>query len=162
MDTLKFAIKMENDGEKYYLEQAKLHAGKSLSVVFENLAKDERNHAEILEKKLGNKSFSLVDNHTLEGAQNIFKDLKDVRSEIKDIPSQLDVYRIALKIEQDSIDMYKSFLQKTSDDLEKELYSFLVKQEEEHYNVLDELIKLVNRPNDWVESAEFGVQKEEY
>jgi rubrerythrin len=162
MDTLKFAIKMENDGEKYYLEQAKLYAGSSLSVVFENLAQDERNHAEILENKLGNRSFNLVDNHTLEGAQNIFKNLKDINSEIRDVPNQLDVYRAALNIEQDSIDLYKSFLEKTSDEVEKELFSFLVKQEEEHYSVLEELIKLVNRPNDWVESAEFGIKKEEY
>jgi|SRR5690554_1826190 len=162
MDTLKFAIKMENDGEKYYLEQAKLYAGTSLRVVFENLAQDERNHAEILENKLGNRSFNLVDNHTLEGAQNIFKDLKDIKSEIKDIPNQLDAYRAALKLEQDSIDLYKSLLEKSHDDLEKELFSFLVKQEEEHYSVLNELTKLLNRPNDWVESAEFGVEKEEY
>lgn len=43
---------------------------------------------------------------------------------------------------------------------DKKIFEFLIEQESDHYKVLEQLIELVNRPNDWVESAEFGVRKE--
>lgn len=162
MDILKFAIQMEKDGEQYYLDQAKLFEDKALSVVFNNLAEDERRHAQIIESKLNNKNFDLVDHHTLKEAQNVFENLSDVHNEIKDIPNQLDVYRSGLEVERKSIDLYQSLLEKTEDTSEKELFAFLVKQEQEHYDVLEELIKLLNRTNDWVEDAEFGLRPEDY
>ena len=50
MNTFEFAINMELDGEKYYTGQAEMNEGNSLKTVFLMLAKDERNHSEILKK----------------------------------------------------------------------------------------------------------------
>ena len=63
-------------------------------------------------------------------------------------------------MERESIELYKKLLSESSDD--KELFEFLIKQEEEHYRLIEEIVKLVNRPNVWVESAEFGLRREEY
>ena len=52
MNVFEFAIKMENDAEKLYAEQAELNKGNHLGVVFGMLAKDEGKHAEILKKNL--------------------------------------------------------------------------------------------------------------
>ena len=51
MNVFEFAIKMENDAEKLYAEQAELNKDNNLGVVFSMLAKDEGKHAEILQKK---------------------------------------------------------------------------------------------------------------
>jgi len=48
VSALKFAIQMELDGERYYLEQAELNKDNNLRPVFVMLAGEERKHAEIL------------------------------------------------------------------------------------------------------------------
>ena len=39
--------------------------------------------------------------------------------------------------------------------------SFIVIQEKDHYTTLEELVSQLNKCNDWVESAEFGVRLED-
>jgi rubrerythrin len=81
--------------------------------------------------------------------------------EVKDIQSQLNLYRVALEKEKESVELYKTMLSEAKDDKDKELLEYLIKEEGEHQTILDELVLLINRPNDWVESAEFG-KREEY
>jgi hypothetical protein len=46
------------------------------------------------------------------------------------------------------------------DEKDKVLYEFLVLQETKHHLLFDELVKIVSRPEEWVEDAEFGVREE--
>eukprot|EP00825_Cyclidium_porcatum_P042734 TRINITY_DN5911_c0_g1_i3.p1 TRINITY_DN5911_c0_g1~~TRINITY_DN5911_c0_g1_i3.p1 ORF type:complete len:169 (+),score=41.19 TRINITY_DN5911_c0_g1_i3:76-582(+) len=48
MNVLEFAIQMEQDGEKYYREQAELYTQNNLNVVCRMLADDEKMHAQLL------------------------------------------------------------------------------------------------------------------
>ena len=52
MRSYEFAIRMELDGEKYYMEQAEKHKNSGLYTIFLTLAKDERKHAQILEDRM--------------------------------------------------------------------------------------------------------------
>ncbi len=160
MNSFEFAIKMEHDGEKYYMEQAKINKDNSLNTVFIMLAKDEKNHARIFQNKLNQLSYELKDNNTLSEFKNVFKGIKNFKNEIKKIPNQLDLYRGALDKEKQSIELYKKFLSEATDDKEKKLFEYLIKQEENHFAILEELVLLINRSDDWVESAEFGIREE--
>lgn len=160
MKNFERAIKMELDGETYYREQAKLNKDNSLNTVFLLLAEDERNHAKILESKFNKLSFQLDDNNILLESKNVFKGIRDFKSEIKKNPSQLDVYKLALVKEKESIDLYKKSLSEATNHEEKELFEYLVKQETDHFQIVEELILLLSRPDDWVESAEFGIREE--
>ena len=51
-------------------------------------------------------------------------------------------------------------LGEAKDEKEKKIFEFLIEQESDHYKVLEQLVEMVNRPNEWVESAEFGLRKE--
>lgn len=42
----------------------------------------------------------------------------------------------------------------------KTVFQYLEGQEKKHCIILEELVKLVTRPKEWVESAEFGVREE--
>lgn len=158
MDILKFAIKMEIEGEKYYKEQADINKNNSLNTVFINLAKDECHHAQIIENKIKNIAYK-PEAEVSRWTKNIFDDLKNFKMEEKAIPQQIDAYRMALDKEKESIELYKKLLDETNED--KALFEFLIMQEEEHYKVLDEIVQFVNRPNEWVENAEFG-KRENY
>ncbi|PRR81696.1 ferritin-like domain-containing protein [Clostridium vincentii] len=161
MNVLEFAIKMELDGEKYYNDQAKITTDSSLKTVFLILAKDENSHAKILQKRSNKLSYELENNETLSETKNLFKGIKDFKSDIKQLPNQLDLYRVALEKEKESITLYEKLLLESEDDESKEFFSYLLKQEKEHYEILDELVLQLNKSNDWVESAEFGITSED-
>ena len=48
----------------------------------------------------------------------------------------------------------------SNDPQSKMLFHFLIQQETRHVNLLEELVKQVKRPEEWVESAEFGTREE--
>jgi rubrerythrin len=158
MDILQYAIKMEKDSAKFYHEQALKNKDNKLYPVFISFAKDEEKHEKIIrEKKEGINS--ILNDNDVDSVKNVFSDITGFDFE-KTSPEQLDAYRKALKMEQESIDLYKKLSSESSDD--KELFEFLIKQEEEHYSLVEKIIELVNRPNGWVESAEFGLRREDY
>lgn len=160
MSILEFAVKMELDGEKYYTEQAELNKGNSLETVFLMLAKDENTHAKVLQNKANKLSYDLVPNETLSEANNVFSDLAVLKNGIKENPNQLDVYKLALENEKQSVALYQKYLSEATDDETKKLFEYLIKQEEDHYTIIDQLVSLITHSEEWVESAEFGLRKE--
>lgn len=160
MKILEFAINMEVEGENYYLKQAELNKDNGLNVVFRALAEDERNHAELLRNKAKNEPCILKDSKAVAERSNVFTKLEDFKDRIMDIPKQIDAYREALKTEQDSIDLYTKLLAEETDEKGKELFDYLIKQEQEHYVTLEELIFQLRKAEEWVENAEFGVRKD--
>lgn len=160
MNSLEFAINMEIDGEKYYRKQAEINKDNILKAVFLLLAKDEGYHGSILKKKLNQSTYELTDNKTLSETNNVFKGSGDFENEFKGIPNQVEVYRLALEKEKQSIDLYEKFLSEATDDGTRKLFEYLVKQEKDHFKIFEALIILVERPEEWVESAEFGTRED--
>lgn len=160
MNILEFAINMELEGQKYYLNQAELNQDNALSVIFRKLAEDEHRHAEILRNKVNNLEYRLDQDETLSEIDHIFKDIGDFKVETKEIPNQIDAYREALKAEKESIDLYSKCLSEATDENSKELFKYLVKQEQYHYKTIEELISLLSKADEWVENAEFGLRSD--
>lgn len=159
MEDLKFAIKMELDGEKFYLGQAEINKDNKLATVFNFLAKDERKHANILENKLNNSSYELSEDKSLEAYKNVFEDSEDFKVKIKTNPDQIDAYRLALEKEKKSIDLYEKLKKEATDEKGKELFEFLIKMEKNHYQIFNEMIQHLRRAEEWVEDAEFGTRE---
>ncbi|AFM00233.1 MULTISPECIES: ferritin family protein [Desulfitobacterium] len=160
MNALEFAIKMELEGERYYREQAEINQGNSLKSIFLMLADDEKMHAQILEKKANKLDYSLEPNETLATAKHVFSNKDRIKNEIKEIPSQIDVYRAAMENERESIHLYQKCASEAADEETKALFEYLILQEEDHYAVLDRLISLLSHAEEWVENAEFGVRED--
>jgi len=158
MKILEYATKMEIDGEKFYKQQAANNKDSKLASVFMSLANDEKKHAEIIKEKLGNVELTL-DEKTLNGGKNVFTNAEGLDYE-KGFTEQSDIYEIALEMEAKSIDLYKNLLKNNPESTE--IFDFLIAQEEKHYKLIEEMVVLVNRPNEWVESAEFGLRKDQY
>lgn len=160
MDALELALSLELDLGKYYREQAEKNINNGLNIVFTMLAKEEERHAEILMGKADLLTLPVEDSNILEEARKLFSNLSDFKSEYTEIPSQLDFYRMALEMEHKSLEFYTSLRDNTEIDNEKATYSYLIKQENTHCILLEELVKLTTRPEEWVESAEFGLREE--
>lgn len=158
MNTYELAISLEYDLEKYYIEQADKHSNNHLKKVFLMLAEAERQHAKLLEDNKEKLTAPIEDQDIIEDAKKIFKELKDIEVDPEHHLSQLDSYRKALEYEEKSMAMYKELQEKDPD--RKEIYEFLEKEEDKHCILLEEIIKLTSRPEEWVESAEFGIRED--
>jgi len=153
MYDLRFAINMEVEGEGYYRHQAQKNRGNALHKVFSDLAEEEFRHAALLRDCEMGRPFTGGDL-----SSNVFDGLSDFNAETKASPEQADAYRLALDMEKKSIELYEKLRAETQG--ADEMFEFLIAQEKEHYRVFEEILKLVNRPNEWVESAEFGTREE--
>lgn len=160
MDSLEFAIKMEIDGEKYYREQAEKNKGTGLETVFLRLADDERKHADFLRGEATESLDDLEENDSFKHYKNVFEGLDDYKEEIKTVPTQLDVYRMALEKEKESIELYEDMLEKAKTEDEKRLFKLLIKEEKDHHRIIEDMVYYLNRAEEWVEDAEFGLREE--
>ena len=161
MNVLQLAIGLEEKLEAYYLEQAEAAENTGLSKVFRLLAREERKHAELLmkhETKIADLVLSNSD--VLAEAKELFLEMLPVKNEIKSSVNQLDVYRFAQEKEQESMIAYEKLNNEATGDEEVEIFTFLLNEERKHYNILEELILFVSKPEEWVEDAEFGLRKE--
>ena len=68
---------------------------------------------------------------------------------------------MALEKEQESLKFYQDLYAVASEEQSKTVFQYLINQEDKHCVILEELVKLVSRPDEWVESAEFG-KREDY
>lgn len=160
MNLLEFAMNMEIEMEKYYIKQARNNEENGLHSIFLMLAEDERRHMELLESKINQLSWELVDRDTLMTYKNIFHEIHAFKNQIKSNLDILDVCRIALEKEKESINLYGKILSKATDDNGKKLFEHLIQEEKIHYSIFDEIVSHISRAEEWVESAEFGLREE--
>jgi rubrerythrin len=160
MSQLTKAIQLEIDGEQYYLDQAEKNKGTALYDAFLLLAKAEKKHADLLRKKFHESDTAVHGSLPKPDSESLFSAKSDYKRDDDVVPGQLEVYAVAREMEQKSIDLYREFLSGAKDEGNKELFEFLIKQEQDHYAFFDELITLLMRPREWVEDAEFGLRKD--
>ncbi|MDF2655468.1 MAG: rubrerythrin [Bacillota bacterium] len=158
MNSIELAINLEMEGKKFYLQQAENTKDSGLKSIFHTLAEEESIHARILKNKAETLPYELVD--TYAEIKNLFVEIGAYKDLIKVTPDAIDAYHAALQNEQKSIDLYTEMLKETSNEKDREIIAFIIEQEKDHYKVMEQLVEMVSRPKEWVESAEFGVRKE--
>lgn len=160
MNNLEYAINMELEGHKYYLEQADLCQNNELRTIFLILADAEQQHADLLLRRQKEEEVTLKEDSIVKDKNSFFHNLADFKPDVPRALKQLDVYRYAAEQEQKSIELYQGMLEQAKDPKDKELFTFLIKQEIEHLHLFEDLVILLTRPEEWVESAEFGIREE--
>ena len=151
MDILDFAINMEIEGNKYYASQAEANKDNGLAVVFNILAEDELKHAELIKEKKAGGAFSSKKVKKSE-AESLFADKDQKISDITPTPEQLEAYRFALDKEEESIDLYTELSEKSEGG--KELFDFLIGEEEKHFQIISNMVEMLSRPKEWVSSRQ--------
>lgn len=160
MNALDFALKMELDGENYYKELSEKNKDNSLHVVFDVLAEEEEYHYKFIKEKISKSMGDLKRNKALGESRNVFDMSSKIISEIKATPDQMDAYVLALGFEKKSVELYGKLLAEATNDDDKNIFEALVKEEQSHYNLIEDMIDILIKPKDWVEAAEFGITKE--
>lgn len=160
MGLLSQAIRQQQEGARYYSRQSEQHAQTALKEVFDLLAEDEKRHEMILQATRDKLPVELKDDGTREKVALLFSDLEAQQRDIPAPVGQVDVYRAAWEMEKTSVQLYEQLFEAEENERTRALYAFLIDQERMHMNVMENLYRFVNRPNEWVESAEFGLREE--
>ncbi|MTI48282.1 ferritin family protein [Sporosalibacterium faouarense] len=138
---LKYAMHMEKQGENFYLKYKDDIENERGKRIFENLAKVEREHYNLLkayyDELSQNKSWDDL-NIDLSGGEEIFEAVmneekdKIISENIKDNMSDMTIMRMAYLIENDFANFYQKALEETDNDQAKELLDTLAKWENKH------------------------------
>lgn len=161
MDILASAIQLELDGERYYQQQADKTKGTILHDIFASLSAEEAGHAKLLMAHAEGQPIDLPpDSGELASKMAIFHKIGDFHDQHEGLHNQLEPYQTAMDMEKRSVELYRSLFEKAETEPARLLYALLIREEQKHLSALQELYQHLNRPNDWVEAAEFGVRED--
>ena len=157
MDMFEFSIQMEKDAEALYKKMADNAPYEGIKKILLMLAEDEVRHRVAIEN-LQKKQLS-------EPVEGVALDIKTVFDEMKQDKNVMNIsvdavedYRKAVEIEKRGMEFYKEKFAEVDDPESKKLFKILMRQETYHYKTVENLLDMVQRPDWWVESAEFNPQ----
>ncbi len=159
LESLKLAIKTEEDGRNMYLRAAEKVANPLAIATMKQLAKEESVHIEVIKKFYASvkdggkaeleKTYKDAMNYELR-KKTIFEAARRLMDKtVKTDPQVQAVYDAALKFEEKGANMYKELAGQTSDPVAKKLYQFMFGQESEHFRFLQEGLNYLNHPEQW-------------
>jgi len=154
------AIKLEKDGEEFYREQAGKAENPLAAKTFGWLADEELKHRQVFETAYATVQDTdvcptpeaLGHSHTLasEAVKEIFEAARgDLEGEVTSDPQIGQVYVIAMRMERETIDLYRQRAEEAEDENERKLYEFLLAEERDHLNLLATTEEYLNDPEYW-------------
>lgn len=155
MDIYQFAIEFERENREYYEKCAKDADDQKIKEVFLELSVEEAKHERIVRKLRDEEQVEEVDFDIIPKVNKVFSKIKaDLPDKI--MPTeQVDIYKKALDMEEKSKDFYNEKAKEVKDDKTKDILLRLAKEEKKHESIIRSIIELVNRPNTWLEDAEW-------
>lgn len=155
MDIYQFAIDFERENRKYYEECAENVEDENIKSVFLELSAEEAKHERIVKKLRDKENVEDLDFDIIPRVNKVFSDIKE-NIPNKVMPTdQVDIYKTALDMEEKSKDFYTEKAEEVEDKKAKEVLLRLSKEEKKHEDIIRSIIELVNRPNTWLEDAEW-------
>jgi rubrerythrin len=155
MNIYDFAMQMEQDGEAFYRQMANQTAGAGVQRILNALADDEVKHYNVV-KQMKQEAVApqMDDTVILASAKNVFAQMQG-RSWDTAGP-QVEVYQQAQELERQSRAFYLEKADEVPQATHKELLLRIADEEARHYFLLDHMVEFVNRPQTWIEDAEFN------
>ncbi len=158
MEWFDVAINIEVEGEKFYRDLSGKAAAEGMKNIFSMLADDELKHKETFEAMKQGKTPEPAASVTQDEAKKVFKTFK--KQDFLDEQKQLELYRKVLDIEKKSIDFYADQLGTVEDEKHRKTLEQIIGEEQSHFKLIDSIIIMVERPESWVEHAEFGLRED--
>ncbi|AFM40865.1 hypothetical protein Desaci_1888 [Desulfosporosinus acidiphilus SJ4] len=135
-DAITYAISNEVDAYEFYRNAAKkITSDKNLADTFEELAAEEQKHRDFLQDYLVGDipEFQLDDFDDYHVSESV--ESPKLSTEMKFV----DAIALAMKKEEEAMNMYKKFALATTDDRQKKLFSDLSRMEEMHKVKLEKI-----------------------
>ncbi len=146
MDIYEFAMNMELDGKKYYEELGEKTNSKGLKAIFEMMADDELKHYNIIKEFKENNELE-IESSTLRNANNIFAQMLKSPEDFSGDISEVDAYKHATKLENDSIAFYQKHKEQATNKRDEIAFDKLALEEKKHKLILENIIEFITEPD---------------
>jgi rubrerythrin len=141
---LQQALKLEQDGQRFYRQAAAHTADPKGAAMFNSLVEDEVMHEQIIQRQID--SLAQGKGWTVpSGMGQVQADLDaplfpkgkvDLEKAVRSDASELEALLFALKIENDSFTLYLKQAKAAQDAIARSMYEYLVDAERTHFNLL--------------------------
>lgn len=157
LEALQQAIRLETDGQRFYLEAAEKTSDARGKDMFRSLAKDEVTHLKLVKdqyqalKKTGEWAAGpALKVKPVDLDKPIFpKGKQAAEKAVKSDYTERDALLFAMNIESDSYNLYRKSAQETASARGKEVYTFLAGEEQTHFDIVMMRYELVAGPQAW-------------
>ena len=163
MNIFEYAMKMENDGRTFYLENADKVEAPELKKILLELANDELKHYRIFKAMAEGSPVEFAedaDTAVITTVRNVFEQM---RADGKDFSFADDAEKIwveAREIEKEAEEFYREKAEEISDTGQKKILIRIADEEHRHWVVMEQVISFLDRPQQWLEDAEWTHQED--
>ena len=161
MSIFDFAMKMEKDGEAFYRDIAARTEDEGLKTILTMMADEEVKHYNTF-KALKEGKPEMDASVVMENVTNVFEDLKNREGGSHFGDDAVVQYRKAMEVEKMSEDLYREKADEVEDDEIKKLLNRIADEERRHFEILENMVEMVERPNRWIEDSEWHHLSKEY
>ena len=155
MDIFSFALDKEEYAEQYYRELADKAAHAVLKNILTMLADDEVAHYRAVEQIKTATPEAVTDTPVLNNAKAVFEKMRGSAEKFDFSISEVDLYRKACDIEQESKKYYLEKAREVQDDGQRKIFQKLAEEENKHLVLVQSICDFVSRPETYLEDAEF-------
>lgn len=156
------AIKIEEEGIKFYNEAAEKVEDRAARKMFRNLARDEQNHLllfqSIRQSLLEKGGWPPLESIKLGETPHYIFPTPEEREKVEIPRHHQEILRRGMEIERASIRFYSEQLEKSVTEEARTVYRFLVEQEKGHLSLLQAEYDYLNRTGFWFDYQEFTLE----
>lgn len=157
MNVFDFAMQMETDAEAFYRQLASKSPVAGIKKIFTDLAEDEQKHYQIFRNlKNAMDNAQLQESRVLDNARNVFADLLEKKADVAVMQDNLEGYRYAMKLEADGARFYEDAARREKDPEIAKLLLRVAGEEQKHFNIVENVYRYVNAPNEYLAWVEFS------
>lgn len=154
MDIYEYAMRMEQENERYYRDLAASCSNTGLKTILHMLADEEVRHFGILQEMRERTPEIVESERLLSRAKDIFAQMRGQQA-FTCGTSQLDLYRKAQEIEQKAHSFYLEQAKEEQGERQKQTFKRIADEEQKHYLLLGHIVEFLSRPQQWLEDAEW-------
>jgi rubrerythrin len=150
MNALEVAKKMEVDAIRFYTEAAektRYPAGKKM---FLTITEDEKRHLEMISQVIKGLNITAQDVSPLKRVKTVFESMKDdMMKKVEASHDELEAFKIAMQMEQEGEQFYKKALGEAKTEKEKALFTRLIEEERQHYQIFSNTYFFLKNTGSW-------------
>ena len=156
LEPLSLALKLEEEGRRFFLEAAERFESPLARQTFRYLADEEKRHiARIKEYYRSIESSGRTSLPALKGSppaerlREFNERMAALRQDIRPTASDIEAYEYGLKFENGAEEFYAKCLAEATDPHVKEFYQWLIHEEEMHARILKSCLEFARDPAGW-------------
>jgi rubrerythrin len=156
LSALKTALKMEEDGKKFYLKASNASRNELGSKLLKQLAEEEDIHQQVfkniyksIKEKKGWPDQPLT-RHDENSLKTVFAEaIENIGKDYKATTEEANAAKTGMDMENKTVDFYVARSEKTNLQAEKQFYEALVMQERGHFMALQDYYEFLTNPTDY-------------